>query len=140
MNPSNSHTKCPTSDLQHYIELSTPLPADPSHSRIKCPTINKQQYISNQYATPYSPPHNPIQNIQLQNHSSKFQFCKPLPLYIPTFAHKMSKCEHTAVHFNSVRHVLLNPSHSHKKCRNPNTQQYIKFSTPHPVAPSHSHT
>ena len=159
--PSHSHTKCPTTNTQQYIQFSKSLPADPltlphkmsnyqhtavnfnslrhflltpSHSHTKCPTTNTQQYISIQYATP----------------------CWPL-----TLPHKMSKYQHTAVHTvqyttpcwtphtptqnvqlpthsstcNSVRHSMLTPSHSHTKCPTTNTQQYIQFSTPLPAEP-----
>ena len=127
LTPSHSYTKCPTTNTQQYIsiqyatscslphtrtqivqlpthsstfQLSTPLPADPSHSHTKCPTTNTQQYI---------------------------QFSKSLPADPLTLPHKMSNYQHTAVNFNSLRHFLLTPSHSHTKCPTANTKQYISI-------------
>jgi len=77
----------------------------PLHSHTKCPTANTQH---------------------------TFKFSTPLPADSLTLPHKMSNYQHTAVHFKSVRHFLLTPSHSHKKCPTANTQQYIsiQYATP----------
>ena len=86
---------------------------NPTHSHTKCPTAHTLQYI---------------------------QFSTPLPADPLTLPHKMSNYQHTALHFNSVRHSLLTPSNSHTKCPTTNTQQYIQFSTPLPADPLHTPT
>ena len=122
------------------FQFSTPLPVTPSTSHTKCPTTNTQQYISIQYATSCWPPHTPTQNVQLPTHSSTFQFSTSLPADSLTLPHKMSNYQHTAVHFNSVRHFLLTPSHSHTKCPTTNTQQYISIHYTTSCWPPHTPT
>jgi len=95
LNPSHSHTKCPNTNTQQYIQISTPLPAVPSHSHTKCPTANPQQYI---------------------------KFSTPLPAFPLTLPYKMSNCQQTTVHTNQYTTSSWPQSQFHKKCRTPNTQ------------------
>jgi len=108
LNPSHSHTKCPTTNTHQYTQFSTQHPAYPLTLPHKMPNYQHTAVHTIQYATSCWLPHTPTQNVQLPTHSSTY---------------------------NSVRHFLLTPSHSHTKCPTTNTQGYIQFSTPLPADP-----
>jgi len=127
LRPSQSHTKCPTPNMQQYIQFSTPHPADPLTHPDKCPTTNTQQYIK--FGTSLlSEPLTFPQKCPNAHTKQDIHFSTPLHAHHLKLPHKMSNCQHTAIHKVQYATPCWPPSHSHTKCPTANTQQYIQFS------------